>query len=179
MSYGNHISDYHEILLVAVSNLAYPSCVMSISKVDFNSSCNVLITVNWLKTEESLCEQGIVETDMLTLRKKFFVSDQHTHYNDPVQIDFLYAQLRDAIINGSLPCTRDESVHLTALQCQIIHGSYDKHRQKPGFLDLHNFLPNQYSKQKGIEKLILRHIKSCLFSQKQMLSSSIFSFVSL
>ena len=103
---------------------------------------------------------------MLTLRKKFFVSDQNVHCNDPVQINLLYAQLRDAIINGSLPCTHDESVHLAALQCQIVYGNYDKHRQKPGFLDLQNFLPSQYTKQKGSEKLIFEaHQKLFLFRE--------------
>ena len=114
----------------------------------------VLFIVNWLKAEESLCEQGIVETAVLTLRKKFFVSDQNVNCNDPMQVHLLYVQLRDAIINGTLPCTRDESVHLAALQCQIVHGNHDKQKQKSGFLDLHKFLPDQYTKQKGIEKLI-------------------------
>jgi talin len=71
-----------------------------------------------------------------------------------VQLNLLYVQLRDAIVNGSLPCTRDESIHLAALQCQIVYGNHDKRRQKSGFLDLHKFLPDQYTKQKGIEKLI-------------------------
>ena len=107
--------------------------------------------VNWLKAEESLCEQGILETDVLTLRKRFFISDQNVHCNDPVHLNLLYVQLRDAIINGLLPCTRDESIHLAALQSQIVYGNHDKRRQK---LDLHKFLPEQYTKQKGIEKLI-------------------------
>ena len=119
-----------------------------VSRLYDSSFC---IIVNWLKAEESLCEQGILETDVLTLRKKFFVSDQNVHCNDPVHLNLLYVQLRDAIINGLLPCTRDESVHLAALQCQIVYGNHDKRRQK---LDLHKFLPEQYTKQKGIEKLI-------------------------
>ena len=92
--------------------------------------------------------------DVLTLTKNFFVSDQNVHCNDPVHLNLLYVQLRDAIINGLLPCTRDESVHLAALQCQVVYGNHDRCRQTSGFLDLHKFLPNQYTKQKGIEKLI-------------------------
>lgn len=104
---------------------------------------------------------------MLTLRKKFFVSDQNVHCNDPVQLNLLYVQLRDVIINGTLPCTLDESVHLAALQCQILHGNYDKHREKPGFLELHKFLPEQYTKRKGIAKLIFEaHQK--LFNTKEL-----------
>ena len=84
-----------------------------------------------------------------------------------MQLNLLYVQLRDAIINGSLPCTRDESIHLAALQCQIVHGNHDKNRQKPGFLDLHKFLPDQYTKQKGVEKLIFEaHHK--LFNTKEI-----------
>ena len=124
---------------------------LQINRVAYYYNNSFCITVNWLKAEESLCEQGILETDVLTLRKKFFVSDQNVHCNDPVHLNLLYIQLRDAIINGSLPCTRDESVHLAALQCQIVYGNHDKRRQK---LDLHKFLPEQYTKQKGIEKLI-------------------------
>lgn len=110
--------------------------------------------VNWLKTEELLCEQGVAETTVVTLRKKFFLSDKSIDQDDPVQLNLIYVQLRDAIINGTLPCTRDESVKLAALQCQILHGNHDKDRHKPGFLELHNFLPYQYAKQRGIEKLV-------------------------
>lgn len=95
-----------------------------------------------------------METAVLTLRKKFFISDQNIDCSDPVQLHLLYVQLRDAIINGSLLCTRDESVYLAALQCQVVHGNSDKHKQKSGFLDSNKFLPGQYAKQKGIEKLI-------------------------
>ena len=125
----------------------------------FHNILLALIIVNWLKTEKSLCEQGILKTAILTLRKKFFVSDQDVHCDDPVQLNLLYIQLRDAIISGSLPCTRDESVHLAALQCQIVHGNHDKCRQKSGFQDLHKFLPDQYTKQKGIEKLVFEEYR--------------------
>ena len=91
---------------------------------------------------------------MLTLRKKFFFSDQNVHCNDPVQLNLLYVQLRDAVISGTLPCTCDESVHLAALQCQILYGNRSEDRHKPGFLELHAFLPNQYTRLKGVEKSI-------------------------
>ena len=91
---------------------------------------------------------------MLTLRKKFFFSDQNVQWNDPVQLNLLYVQLRDAIINGTHPCTRHESVQLAALQCQITYGNYNDVRHKPGFLDLPEFLPGHHIKLKGVEKAI-------------------------
>ena len=116
-------------------------------------------TVNWLKTEKSLSEQGIGETTVLTLRKKFFFSDQNIHCNDPVQLNLLYVQLRDAIINGTHPCTRDECVQLAALHCQIQYGNHNEDRHKPGFLELHKFLPHQYARLKGIEKSIFNEYR--------------------
>ena len=101
-----------------------------------------------------MCEQGIDDSAILTLRKKFFISDQNVHFNDPVQLNLLYAQLRAGIINGTHPCTRSESIHLAALQCQIQYGNHDQVKHKPGFLELHDFLPHCFIKLKGIEKEI-------------------------
>ena len=108
----------------------------------------------WLNTEKSLREQGIEETNVLTLRRKLFFSDQSIDRNDPVQLNLLYIQSRDAIIDGTYPCTRDEAVHFAALQCQIQYGNYNKAKHKPGFLTLEEFLPREYVKRKGIEKSI-------------------------
>lgn len=110
--------------------------------------------VNWLNTEKSLREQGIEETVVLTLRKKFFFSDQNVDRNDPVQLNLLYVQSRDAIIDGTHPCTRDEAVQFAALQCQIQYGNHNEAKHKPGFLTLEEFLPREYVKLKGIEKSI-------------------------
>ena len=119
-----------------------------------NNLCFIINTVNWLNKEKSLSEQGIDESAMLTLRKKFFISDQNVHSNDPVQLNLLYAQLREGIINGTHPCTRSEAIHLAALQCQIQYGNNDRVKHKPGFLELHDFLPHHFLKVKGIEKSI-------------------------
>ena len=56
--------------------------------------------MNWLNPDKSLREQGIEETSMLTLRKKFFFSDQNVDRNDPVQLNLLYVQVR---IHCTLP----------------------------------------------------------------------------
>ena len=91
---------------------------------------------------------------MLTLRKKLF-PDQNIDCNDPVQLNLLYRHSRDAIIEGTHPCTRDEAVQFAAIQCQIQYGNHNKAKHKPGFLMLKEFLPREYVKIKGIEKAIL------------------------
>ena len=49
--------------------------------------------VNWLNPDKSLREQGIEETVVLTLRKKFFFSDQNVDRNDPIQLNLLFVQV--------------------------------------------------------------------------------------
>ena len=57
------------------------------------SSSSIPLTVNWLNPDKTLQEQGIEETSTLTLRKKFFFSDQTVDRNDPVQLNLLYMQV--------------------------------------------------------------------------------------
>lgn len=110
--------------------------------------------MNWVNTTKLLHEQGIEETTILTLRKKFFFSDVNVDLNDPIQLNLLYYQSRDAIICGIHPCTREEAVFLAAHQCQILMGNYDEVKHKPGFLNLEEFLPQEYIKAEDIEKSI-------------------------
>lgn len=49
--------------------------------------------MNWLNPDKSLREQGIEETVVLTLRKKFFFSDQNVDRNDPIQLNLLFVQV--------------------------------------------------------------------------------------
>ena len=50
--------------------------------------------VNWLEPQQTLREQGLIdETTVVTLRKKFFFSDQNVNANDPVQLHLLYEQV--------------------------------------------------------------------------------------
>eukprot|EP00731_Ephydatia_muelleri_P016952 Em0010g50a len=98
------------------------------------------LAVNWLNSDKSLREQGISETAVLTLRKRFFFSDQNVDRNDPVQLNLIYC--------------REEAVQFAALQCQIQYGNHNEAKHKPGFLNLDEFLPEEYVKFKGIEKLI-------------------------
>lgn len=54
--------------------------------------------MNWLDHGRTLREQGVEETEMLLLRRKFFYSDQNVDSRDPVQLNLLYVQVHN------LPC---------------------------------------------------------------------------
>lgn len=83
--------------------------------------------------EKSLGEQGIVESDVLLLKKKFFFSDQSVDKNDPIQLNLLYVQARDAILEGKHPCSLEEAVQLAALMLQTQYGNHEPDKHKPGF----------------------------------------------
>ncbi|KAJ8958588.1 hypothetical protein NQ318_016309 [Aromia moschata] len=110
--------------------------------------------VNWLDPSKTLREQGIDENETVLLRRKFFFSDQNIDSRDPVQLNLLYVQARDAILNGTHPITQDKACEFAGIQCQIQFGDYVESKHKPGFLDLKEFLPQSYTKIKGIEKKI-------------------------
>jgi talin len=85
-----------------------------------------------------------------------FFTDDNVDVNDPVQVNLLFVQSRDSIVNGMHPCTKDESVLFAALQCQVQFGNHDEAKHKEGFLNLGEFLPKEYLKVNGIEKEIFR-----------------------
>lgn len=78
------------------------------------SSLNVFLTipfrflsaVNWVDVGKTLREQGIDESETVLLRRKFFFSDQNIDSRDPVQLNLLYVQARDAILDGTHPVTQ-------------------------------------------------------------------------
>ncbi len=111
--------------------------------------------LNWLDHTRTLREQGVEEMEMLIFRRKYFYSDQNVDKRDPVQLNLLYVQSRDAIINGTHPCSYEEALQLAGTQMQIHYGDHDPARHKIGFLDLKDFLPKEYVKTKGGEKRIL------------------------
>ncbi|CAH1788698.1 unnamed protein product [Owenia fusiformis] len=110
--------------------------------------------LNWLDHSKTLRQQGIDENETLLLRRKFFFSDQNVDARDPVQLNLLYVQMRDAIINGAHPVTQDEAIQFAGFMCQIQYGDHVDHKHKPGFLELKEFLPKEYVKVKSIEKKI-------------------------
>ncbi|KAM9100419.1 talin-1 [Sarcophilus harrisii] len=116
--------------------------------------------LNWLDHGRTLREQGVEEQETLLLRRKFFYSDQNVDSRDPVQLNLLYVQARDDILNGSHPVSFDKACEFAGFQCQIQFGPHNEQKHKPGFLDLKDFLPKEYVKQKGERKIFQAH-KNC------------------
>ncbi|XP_013859050.1 talin-2 isoform X4 [Austrofundulus limnaeus] len=117
--------------------------------------------LNWLDHSRTFREQGVEENETLLLRRKFFYSDQNVDSRDPVQLNLLYVQARDDILNGSHPVSFDKACEFAGIQAQIQFGPHVEHKHKPGFLDLKEFLPKEYIKQRGSEKKIFQEHKNC------------------
>lgn len=116
--------------------------------------------LDWVDHAKTLREQGVEDDETLLLRRKFFFSDHNVDSRDPVQLNLLYVQAKNAIIAGSHPVTAEQAATFAGLQCQIQFGDFTASRHKPGFLDLKDFLPKDFIKNKGIEKrLIAEHRK--------------------
>ncbi|KAM9408896.1 LOW QUALITY PROTEIN: talin-2-like [Pholidichthys leucotaenia] len=116
--------------------------------------------LNWLDHSRTFREQGVDESETLLLRRKFFYSDQNVDSRDPVQLNLLYVQARDDILNGSHPVSFDKACEFGGIQAQIQFGPHIEHKHKPGFLDLKEFL-QEYIKQRGAEKKIFQEHKNC------------------
>ncbi|KAL1396890.1 hypothetical protein pipiens_010173 [Culex pipiens pipiens] len=118
--------------------------------------------INWVDVGKTLREQGIDESETVLLRRKFFYSDQNIDSRDPVQLNLLYVQARDAILDGTHPVTQEKACEFAGIQVQIQFGDYNESKHKPGFLDLREFLPGSYVRVKNIEKKIFnehrRHV---------------------
>ncbi|CAK1592968.1 unnamed protein product [Parnassius mnemosyne] len=112
--------------------------------------------VNWVEPSKTLREQGVEATETLLLRRKLFYSDRNVDSRDPVQLNLLYVQARDAILAGTHPITQDKACEFAGIQCQIQFGDHKEDKHTPGFLDLKEFLPSSYVKVKGIEKKIFK-----------------------
>ena len=110
--------------------------------------------LDWVDQSKTLREQGIDEEETLLLRRKFFFSDQNVDSRDPVQLNLLYVQARDAIVAGTHPVTVEQAAQFAGLQCQIQFGDHVENKHKAGFLDLKEFLPKDYVKLKGVEKRV-------------------------
>ncbi|XP_069480588.1 talin-2 isoform X7 [Ambystoma mexicanum] len=116
--------------------------------------------LNWLDHSRTFREQGVDENETLLLRRKFFYSDQNVDSRDPVQLNLLYVQARDDILNGSHPVSFEKACEFGGIQAQIQFGPHVEHKHKPGFLDLKEFLPKEYIKQRGSEKKIFQEHKN-------------------
>lgn len=110
--------------------------------------------LNWVDHSKTLREQGIDENETVLLRRKYFFSDGNVDSRDPVQLNLLFVQARDSILNGTHPVTLDKACEFAGIQCQAQFGDYIESKHKPGFLDLKEFLPQSYMKVKGVEKKV-------------------------
>ncbi|KAH8306929.1 hypothetical protein KR044_001207 [Drosophila immigrans] len=116
--------------------------------------------MNWVDVGRTLREQGIDESETVLLRRRFFFSDQNIDSRDPVQLNLLYVQARDAILDGTHPVTQDKACEFAGIQVHIQFGPHNEAKHKPGFLDLKDFLPQSYVRVKSIEKKVfLEHRK--------------------
>ncbi|KAL0859340.1 hypothetical protein ABMA27_011134 [Loxostege sticticalis] len=115
--------------------------------------------VNWVEPAKTLREQGIDVTETLLLRRKLFFSDRNVDSRDPVQLNLLYVQARDAVLDGTHPVTQQKACEFAGIQCQIQFGDHKEDKHTPGFLDLKEFLPASYVKVKGIEKKVFKEHK--------------------
>ncbi|XP_068221988.1 talin-2 isoform X2 [Palaemon carinicauda] len=115
--------------------------------------------INWVDHSKTLREQGIDESEILLLKRKYFFSDQNIDSRDPVQLGLLYVQCRDAILDGTHPVTQERACSFAGIQCQIQFGDHIEAKHKAGFLDLKEFLPQSYLKVKGIEKKVFQEHK--------------------
>nr|XP_017026326.1 talin-2 isoform X2 [Drosophila kikkawai] len=110
--------------------------------------------MNWVDVGRTLREQGIDEAETVLLRRRFFFSDQNIDSRDPVQLNLLYVQARDAILDGTHPVTQEKACEFAGIQTHIQFGPHNEAKHKTGFLDLKDFLPQSYVRVKGIEKKV-------------------------
>lgn len=115
--------------------------------------------INWINPGSSLREQGIDENEGVLLKRKFFFSDGNIDTHDPIQLNLLYVETRDAILKGTHPVTENLAIQLAGLQTHIQFGNHDEIKHKSPLLDLKEFLPQSYIKIKGIEKKIFNEHK--------------------
>uniref|UniRef100_A0A671LWH4 Talin-1-like n=1 Tax=Sinocyclocheilus anshuiensis TaxID=1608454 RepID=A0A671LWH4_9TELE len=101
---------------------------------------------------------GTLKRDKTLLRddKKMEKLKQKLHTDD----ECMSHPARDDILNGSHPVSFDKACEFAGYQCQIQFGDHNESKHKPGFLDLKEFLPKEYIKNKG-EKRIFQAHKNC------------------
>ena len=91
--------------------------------------------VHWVDHGKTLREQGIVESDILVLKRKYFYSDANIDSRDPIQLNLLYQQAKEAILNSTHPVTQEDAIMFAAYQAQVQFGDHRESTHKPGFLE--------------------------------------------
>ncbi|CAF0901956.1 unnamed protein product [Adineta ricciae] len=123
---------------------------------ELKKKCHTDDDTLWLDHSKTLRQQDIDEQSIVVLRRKYFFSDTNIDQRDPVQLDLLYIQCRNGILDGTHPVTYEEAVQFAGLQSQIQFGNYQESKHKPNVLEIREFLPKEYTKTKGVEKRIFQ-----------------------
>ncbi|UJR21334.1 hypothetical protein I4U23_024428 [Adineta vaga] len=127
---------------------------------ELRKKCHTDDDTLWLDQSKTLRQQDIDEQSTVVLRRKYFFSDTNIDQRDPVQLNLLYVQCRNGIIDGTHPVTYDEAIQFAGLQCQIQFGDYEESKHKPGIIDIRDLLPKEYAKTKNAErKIFIEHKK--------------------
>ena len=103
--------------------------------VELRIEMHIFFSVHWVDHGKTLREQGIVETDILLLKRKYFYSDANIDSRDPIQLNLLYQQAKEAILNGTHPVRMEDAVQFAAFQCQVQFGDHRETTHKTGFLE--------------------------------------------
>eukprot|EP01104_Vermistella_antarctica_P018056 TRINITY_DN6574_c0_g1_i1.p1 TRINITY_DN6574_c0_g1~~TRINITY_DN6574_c0_g1_i1.p1 ORF type:complete len:2432 (+),score=758.04 TRINITY_DN6574_c0_g1_i1:122-7417(+) len=114
---------------------------------------------DWLNPNKTLVENEVPEDVLVLLKKKFFFNDANVDRSDPVELHLLYVQCKDQIMEGVHPTQRTEAIDLSAMQCQVEYNNFQPGKHKPGFLELRKFMPEQWTKDKKVERLIYQEWK--------------------
>ncbi|CAF4924673.1 unnamed protein product [Pieris macdunnoughi] len=113
--------------------------------------------VEWLDQHKTLRELHVDPKETLLFKRRLFYSDRKVDARDPVQLNLLYVQTRDAILDGRQIVTEVKATEFAGLQCQVHFEDFNEEKHKPGFIEnLREFLPAQYATSWGIEKKIFK-----------------------
>ncbi|XP_013148908.1 PREDICTED: talin-1-like isoform X2 [Papilio polytes] len=113
--------------------------------------------VEWLEQHKTLREIGVDAQQTLLLKRRLFYSDRNVDARDPVQLNLLYVQTRDAVLDGRQVLTEEKAIEFAGIQCQVQYGDFQEDKHKPGFLEnLKEFLPEQYAGSWGAERKVLK-----------------------
>lgn len=110
----------------------------------------------WLLPDKNLLQQGLDENDPVYFKKKFFYSDHGITRSDPIQVNLVYSQIRDMVIDGQIPCTLQEACQLAAFQCQVEKGNYDAEKHDEESLALKEIVPTEYRSNKNMSGFVIR-----------------------
>jgi len=106
----------------------------------------------WLNDAQTLHEQDIRETDELVYAKRYFYNDDFVDKDDPFSLHLLYVGAQKNIVDGEYPVTRNDARDFAAIQMQVVYGDHDPTKHKEGWIDVNQFFPPAYRKDKKLEK---------------------------